>query len=324
MKVAELLEKRRDQWRELELLCAQLEGRRLRKLGAPVAARFASLYRAACADLALADAYQLPPNTINYLHQLIGRAHNQLYRSQSFQLNAWWQELFVELPRRLYHDNCLRIAFLVFWGFFITAMVMAYTSEEFAVQALSKAGVHGLEEMYSENQWGRSGNLSAGMVGFYVQHNTSIGLQCFAWGLLLGVGGLFVVVSNAVQLGAAFGHMATTDQREMFFQFVTAHAPFELTAIVVSAAAGMRLGFAFIDTGGYSRIDSVRRAARQAMPTMALGMVLFGLAALIEGIISPSAIPYWAKASVAFVSSALLAFYFVILGQAAGGADGTR
>ena len=29
------------------------------------------------------------------------------------------------------------------------------------------------------------------MAGFYIQHNTSIGLQCFAWGLFFGLGSLY-------------------------------------------------------------------------------------------------------------------------------------
>ena len=53
-----------------------------------------------------------------------------------------------------------------------------------------------------------------------------------------------------IVLGAAFGHMGTVEQRDNFFQFVTAHGPFELTAIVLSAAAGMRLGFSLVDTHG--------------------------------------------------------------------------
>jgi hypothetical protein len=44
-------------------------------------------------------------------------------------------------------------------------------------------------------------------------------------------------------------------------------------------------------------------------------MVLFLLAALIEGIVSPSALPYWVKATVAVVTSGMLVFYFVVLGQ---------
>ena len=89
MKVAELLNLRRKNWQELEGLCARLANRRAATLRAEEVSRFAALYRAACADLALADAYQLPPNTVQYLHLLVGRAHNQLYRTRRFAFAAW-------------------------------------------------------------------------------------------------------------------------------------------------------------------------------------------------------------------------------------------
>jgi uncharacterized membrane protein SpoIIM required for sporulation len=315
MKVAKLLEQRRRQWHELEELCVAMQGRRLRELRSDQLSRFAALYRGVCADLALADAYQLPPNTVNYLHQLVGRAHNQLYRSQTFRLSTWGHELFVSLPRKLYQDNYIRVAFVLFWGFFLAAMCLGYSSQTFTEKAIGGEQIEKMEEMYDEAHWGRNPNVDLFMVAFYIQNNTSIGLWCFACGLFLGVGGLLVVIDNAVQLGTIFGHMATTEQRETFFQFVTAHGPFELTAIVISAAAGMRLGFAIVDTQGYTRTESIKRAARDAMPTMCLGMVLFLLAALIEGIVSPSALPYWVKATVAVVTSGMLVFYFVVLGQ---------
>ena len=47
---------------------------------------------------------------------------------------------------------------------------------------------------------------------------------------------------------------------------------------------------------------------------MGAAMVLFFLAALIEGFLSPSAAPYWIKATVAVLSSGLLMAYFVVLG----------
>jgi uncharacterized membrane protein SpoIIM required for sporulation len=122
--------------------------------------------------------------------------------------------------------------------------------------------ITGLEEMYSEQISGRNAQLSGAMFGFYQQHNTSIGLKCFAAGLLFGVGGLFELMFNAGVLGAAFGHMAQAPQRANFFEFVTAHGPFELTAIVVSAAAGMRLGFSLIATQGLTRAASLRKAGK--------------------------------------------------------------
>jgi uncharacterized membrane protein SpoIIM required for sporulation len=314
MKVSELLNRRREQWRDLEGLCAALERHRLRKLGGAGVSRFASLYRAACADLALADAYQLPPETVQYLHQLVGRAHNQLYRSQTFRWREWGHEMFFALPHRLLRDRALWLAFAVFWGVFGLSMLLAYSSRDFTKQIVGEEMMAGMQEMYSGRIFGRNPLASTFMTGFYVFNNGSIGLQCFAAGLLLGIGGLYVTVSNALQLGAVFGFMLTVPQRGNFLEFVTAHGPFELTAIVFSAAAGMRLGFSLIATGGLSRTASLRQAAVKVVPLAGAAVVLFCLAALIEGFLSPSNAPYELKAATAVLSTAVLLVYVVGLG----------
>lgn len=318
MKVSDLLESRRTNWQELERFCTQMEGSSRRALSAQTVTRFAALYRAVCADLALADSYQLPAGTIQYLHRLVGRAHNQLYRSRTFTIATWADQLLVEVPQRLFSDNCLRLAFCVFWGMFLISAFMAYTMPGYAEQVMGKAMIMQLEESYSQPMAGRDPGLSGSMVGFYILNNTSIGLRCFAFGLLGGVGGLYTTTFNAAVLGAAFGHMANMPQRDNFFNFVTAHGPFELTAIVLSAAAGMRLGFSMVYTRGLTRTASLRRAAKEAMPTIGAFIIMFALAALIEGFLSPSAAPYWVKAAVAVFSAGSLMFYFVVLGYPRG------
>jgi uncharacterized membrane protein SpoIIM required for sporulation len=301
-----------------------MERRKKGKLGATAMARFAGLYRSACADLALAESYQLPPGTVRYLHQLVGRAHNQLYPSRKFNLAAWRDELLLRVPQRLFTDPCVWLAFVLFWGVFLLSMFLAV---EYALPGGGRPPLRGYAEMlvgeemledmqnnFSQPMSGRDPNDSAAMAGFYIFHNTGIGLKCFAGGLALGVGGLFVTTFNAAYLGAVFGFMMRVPERENFFNFVTAHGPFELTAIVLSAAAGMRMGFSIIDTGGYSRGEALRRAALEAMPTVGTAIILFLLAALIEAFISPSALPYTFKAGVAVLCSGLLVFYFVLLG----------
>lgn len=314
MKVVELLASRRDHWRELETLCQRWEtplGKR------PVAAevtRFAFLYRAACADLALADAYQLPPTTVEYLHQLVGRAHNQMYRGRGFNFAAWLPEMLGALPRRLLRDNSLRLAFVIFWGMFIATAVLAYLSPAVADRVLGKDMVTGMEHMYDKPIEGRDADESTAMAGFYTYHNPGIGLQCFACGLLLGIGGLFITISNAAILGAVFGHMAAVPQSANFFHFVTAHGPFELSAVVLAAGAGMRLGFSIVDTRGWQRGAALRRAARDAVPSICASILLFALAALIEAFVSPSALPFWSKVVVAVVSTLLMLFFLLALG----------
>lgn len=318
MKVAELLDLRRRNWQELERLCDEVQNRRKRDLNPSAVSRFATLYRAACADLALADAYQLPPNTVRYLHQLVARSHNQLYRSRPFDLAAWGDMLLRDVPRRIFNDRCVQFAFLLFWGVFILSALLASRKDlwpEYAEQILTQAGIQQLEQSFDEPLSGRAYEANMWMAAFYIQHNTGIGLKCFGGGLLI-VPGLFITMFNAAYLGAAFGYMARPDvpAGENFFQFVTAHGPFELTAIVLSAGAGLRLGMSLLITHGFARVDSLRRTADEAMPLMGAAMILFFLAAFTEGFISPSGLPYALKAAWAILSSAGLMFYFVVLG----------
>lgn len=309
MRVLERLESRRWHWRDLEQLCAVMQDAWRKSPPAATVSRFAELYRSACADLALADAYQLPPATIHYLHQLVGRAHNQLYRHESSRTGLWFQELFVNVPRRLFADGCLRLAFALFWGVFLLCMFLAWRDPDFAARLVAKDLLLSVERQHAVAHHFDADRRTA-MAGFYIGHNATIGLRCFAFGLLAGIGGLYETVFNASTLGAMFGYMLHSPNATNFLHFVTAHGPFELTAIVLMAAAGMRLGFSMIDTRGRSRADAMHRAARRSVPVMSVGVVLFLLAAGIEAFVSPYAV----KAGVAVLSTLLLLLYFIVLG----------
>jgi uncharacterized membrane protein SpoIIM required for sporulation len=317
MKVVELLERRRKNWQELERYCAR---NNLGSLNAAELSRFSALYRAACADLALSNSYQLPENTVQYLHGIVGRAHNQLYRSKRFDYQVWAKMLLEEVPQRIFNDRCVQFMFCLFWGFFILSAWLAYsktTWPDYAEQMMKPEMIDQLESNFKNPIDGtiRTGDDNLFMAAFYIMHNAGIGLQCFVWGLLV-VPGLYVTMSNALKLGAAFGYMARPDVPEgaNFFHFVTAHGPFELTAIVLSAGAGLRLGLAWIMPGNLSRGASLQKSGAEMMPVMCSAIVMFIMAAMIEGFLSPSAAPYWIKAGVAIISSAALAFYFIVLG----------
>jgi len=320
MKVAELLKNRRKNWQALEMLCSQMESKKKRTLGAVTIARFAALYRGTCADLALADSYQLPPNTVQYLHQLVGRAHNQLYRSRTFAIARWGHTLLYDVPQRIFRDHCIHLAFVLFWGVFFVSFVLALFPKwypGYAEAMISQEMIGELETSFRDPIGEESSPMNLIMASTYIQHNTGIGLQCFAGGLLI-VPGLFITMFNASFLGACFGYMfrpdVYADEGKNFYHFVTAHAPFELTAIVLSAGVGLRLGTAWIITGGLTRGDSLRKQATEAMPAMGAAGLLFFFAALIEAFLSPSNAPWAIKATVCVISVFLLLFYFIVLG----------
>lgn len=319
MRVVDRLARRESSWRELDHLLAKLDSRSLKQATAAEVLRLGELYRAACTDLMLAESHDLPRETVAYLHGLVGRAHNEVYRSRGFRWSDWGAILFGEVPRMLRGDPALRIAALAFWGTFLLCALLAAGRPDFADKVIGESFVGQMDEMYSqpidqERKDGMSRNDTA-MAGFYIQHNTSIGLQCYAWGLLFGLGSLYQLASNGIILGTVFGHMAASPNATNFFKFVTAHGPFELTAIVLSGAAGLRLGWGLIDTKGQSRLASLRREALRSLPTVGAAAVLFILAAFIEGYVSASRLPYEAKAGVALFTATLLLVYLALGGR---------
>ena len=319
MRVVDRLAQRESSWRELEALLDRIGDTRSPRPSAAQVVRLGELYRAACTDLMLAESHDLPRDTVAFLHALVGRAHNAVYRAQGFRFRDWARALFETVPRQLRTDRALRLSAVVFYGRFIICGLVGAAREDFAERVIGASFVEQMEHMYAEplgkerkDGLQRSDTM---MAGFYIQHNTSIGLQCFAWGLFLGLGSLYQLVSNGIILGTAFGHMARTPYAGNFYTFVTAHSVFELTAIVLSGAAGLRLGYGLIETKGQTRLGSLRREAHRALPTVGASAVLFVMAAFIEGYVSASALPYWAKATVALLSALVLTLYMMLGGR---------
>ena len=295
----------------------EVEGKKSRRSVLPDAVRFSTLYRAACADLALADAYHLPANTVNYLHRLVARSHLRFYRRLAIDWRNLAHQFLIEVPGRLYGDGCLRVALLSFYGTFLLSAIYGALMPEQAVAYIGAGMSDDLREMYAEPPNRREADEGAVMYGFYISNNVGITLSCFASGIFAGIGSLLWLAANGVFLGFCFGYMVTVDATtsDHFFEFVTAHGPFELTGIALGGAAGLRLGLGLIRTKGLPRLESLMASARESVPIIAVAALLVATAAPIEAFISPSALPWWCKTTICILCTLLLLGYLVGLGH---------
>ena len=111
---------------------------------------------------------------------------------------------------------------------------------------------------------------------------------------------LLVLVFNGVLLGAVAGYLHAIGYGRTFFPFVAGHAAFELTALVLVGAAGLKLGLALVAPGRLRRSQALREAAAAALPLVYGSALMLVVAAAIEAFWSPrTGVPMAAKLGVA-------------------------
>ena len=124
--------------------------------------------------------------------------------------------------------------------------VLVYYRPDLILSVVDAATAAQFEQMYSSAAESIGRTRDAGddwtMFGFYIRNNVGVAFQCFASGLAAGLGSIFFLVYNGALFGAVAGYLAERGLGDTFFSFVVTHGSFELTAIVLSGAAGLKLG----------------------------------------------------------------------------------
>jgi uncharacterized membrane protein SpoIIM required for sporulation len=126
---------------------------------------------------------------------------------------------------------------------------------------------------------------------FILINNIQVAFLGFALGITLGIGTLFVVVYNAVNVGVIAGAFTAFGQGGAFWALVLPHGLLELTAIFIACGAGLRMGWSIIDPGDRRRGQALAHAARQAVLVVAGVIPAFILAGFIEGYVSGRDLP---------------------------------
>jgi uncharacterized membrane protein SpoIIM required for sporulation len=226
--------------------------------------------------------------------------------------------LWVRFPRSIRKNWKFFLASAALFGLPLVVGVMgALSSLEFALGILPREMLEQMSEAYAEGfASGRDSGTDAAMTGFYVYNNVGIAFRCFATGILFGTGSIFFLVYNGLVIGTVLGHVTASGSGTNIVTFICGHAPFELTAIVISGAAGLRMGYALVDTGGLTRLGSLRAAGGELLDLVAGAAVMLLVAAVVEGFWSPSAIVPPVKWGFSVLASLLLAAFFVWGGRA--------
>jgi len=315
-----------DDWSELEALLARAAARKAwRRSDENVSGvRIAALYRRACGHLALARARCYPAHITDRLERMTTDAHQLIYHRRELGLARLRRMAALEFPAAVRaHAAYVAVAAATFLLPTIVVAVLVYRHPDMILSVVDSETAASFESMYSKSadSIGRVREASTDwmMFGYYIRHNIGVAFQCFAGGLFAGCGSLFFLAYNGAFAGALGGYLVERGLSSTFFSFVATHSAFELTAIVLSGAAGLRVGQSLLAPGPLTRVQALVRATRESAVLLygVSGMLL--VAAGIEAFWSSARwLPDAAKYGVAAICWTAVVSYFVLRGRDAG------
>ena len=322
LQAAAMARERREEWAAYVELVEKGRKQGLPSLSEDEVRAFGQLYRGVTADLARARTYGASPGLLGTVQRWAGAGHNLLYRARgrvAVSLGHW---AAVEFPRavRRFHRPVL-LAMVLFYGPLV-ATYAAVRGDPLLGRRLVAPG------MLTRAENTVQGDIDASYLPDEVEpadmplfsssvmtNNVGVTFLAFAGGFLAGAGTLFILLINAVSIGAVLGVYGNEGVLGVILAFVFPHGFLELTAICISGGAGFGLGSALLMPGRLTRAEALRERGRAFLSLLAGAGLMLVLAGVVEGFYSPSSLPAAAKFAFGGATAVLLALYFGLAGR---------
>ena len=314
----QFVSERQGEWGKLEQLTGRAGSGQLRALNASDLEDMTRLYRLAASDLARARRDFPGDRVVSYLNRLVSQSYANVYSSAGFSwrdIGRWYAVGFPRLFRETV-GYYLLAAFLLF-GTGMLSFLATLLYPETANTILdsntyqSVLGYAQRGQLWTNIPGAESSYYSAAIM----TNNIQVAIYAFAFGMTLGLGTVWVLVSNGLQLGAIFGIVTRYGLGDDLLAFVSAHGVIELSVICLAGGAGFMLADAILRPGLLTRGEALRLAAHRAVRLLLGGASLLVVAGTLEGFLSLSGAPEWLKYGVGLLTGVLLYSYWLLAGR---------
>jgi len=267
-------------------------------------------------DLGYSKTFYPQSKVTTYLNGLASRIYLSIYQNkkeESSRILKFWKTELPLIVRR--HHRQLLYSFIIFASFGIMAAFSASNDETFVRGILGDFYVDMTEENIAKGDpFGVYKDESEmNMFLSIALNNVRVSFLCFVAGFLLSIGTVWILFQNGVMVGAF---------QYMFFAkglgwasvlVIWIHGTLEISAIIISGAAGLILGNSILFPGTHKRVDSLKQGGKDGIKIM-IGLVpVFIAAAFLEGFITRhTSMPLWVSIFILLGSASFIIWYFVL------------
>jgi uncharacterized membrane protein SpoIIM required for sporulation len=294
----DFVERCRGAWERLEELLGQVRAGGLASLSPDELRELGLLHRQISADLATARTYHADSRVVGYLNQLALRSHNAVYRAPKERTLTTLLGFVRSIPPtvRRRKGTVAASALIFFVGVLIGAIGTAIDESvaDLAVGAGISEGVREGEYWLDDiTEALPEGALS----GFILTNNLWVSLNIFALGVTGVLAGLGLL-RNGAMVGSVLVLCGQYGFLSRFVPFVAGHGVIELSAVLLAGAGGFCLFDGWLHPGERTRLQGLRRGARDGLRVAAAAIPALLVAGPVEGLISTAeAIPGFLRIS---------------------------
>ena len=278
-------------WQRLDAMVERARRQGLRSLPTEELLLLPTLYRAALSALSVARSISLDQNVVRYLESLAARAYFCVYAPREAAaegIAAFFRWRLPAAVRAARWPVLLAAACLLLGGISGFALTLANPDWYYTFVPAQLAGERSPTSTTEELRavLYRSGDLAemlALFAGFLFSHNAAIGILCFALGFALGVPVVLLMFYNGLVIGALAAIYHARGLSVELWAWLGIHGTTELLAVVLCGGAGLVLARSIIIPGRHTRLHNLASGGRQAGLIVIGAVVLFFVAALLEG-----------------------------------------
>ncbi len=240
-------------------------------------------------DLAYAQTFYPESKTRAYLNELAILAHQELYRDQKASRGQIRTFFTYEIPEAIWKiRRPLVYSLLIFCFSILLGFLSAHYDMDFVRLILGDYYVDmSLANIQDGNPAGvyQQGNALGGALAITI-NNIKVAFMAFVFGIIYSVGTGLILFNNGIMVGA-FHHMFY--EHGVVLEAMSAiwiHGAIELSVIVVAGGCGLAVGNSILFPGSFTRLESFKRAIKNASKVLVSTIPFFIVAGFLEGFIT--------------------------------------
>jgi uncharacterized membrane protein SpoIIM required for sporulation len=267
-------------------------------------------------DLAYAQTFYGKTKTEQYLNELAIRAHQLIYKDQKSSNNKIAHFFKYEIYEAIWN---IRRPLFYSLLIFVLANIIGVVSAQYDDNFVRLIRGDGYVNMTIENI--KKGNPAAvyqqgsdwgGALAITI-NNVKVAFYAFILGVFVSIGTGYILFTNGIMVGAFHYMFYKYGVLSEAMSAIWIHGTIELSVIVIAGGCGIAMGNAILFPKSFTRLESFKRATKQAAKVLISTVPFFIVAGTLEGFVTRHyQVSIWLCLTIITVSAMAIIYFYMV------------